>query len=196
MKLLVLSNVPGAVDRVIDLVQQHGNVVAKESMMTNDAIAYTAQGELHNGTYDQLIVIAKDPIGAGMILNKQEDVEAAVCDSAEDVKMANSNGANVIVIRNPDSDSLGDILNEAVGRSGASKIAAGIRIPSFARKPEPRPAQGQAQVQRRERERPMPAPKKVELSKEEAEAEEKLESLKTARNGNLVGKLKDALGIL
>ena len=51
MKFLVLSNIPGGVDRVVDAVQQRNSVVAKESGMTNDAMARTASEDLRNGLY-------------------------------------------------------------------------------------------------------------------------------------------------
>ena len=67
MKLLVLSGVSGSVDRVVDIIQQSNSVVAKESTMTNDALARAAQDALGAGSYDLILVIAKDPIGAGMV---------------------------------------------------------------------------------------------------------------------------------
>ncbi len=195
MKFLVLSNIAGSVDGVVDVVQQRHSVVAKESSMTNEAMARTAGEGLEKGQYDAVIVIAKDPIGAGMILNKQEGVEAAVCSSAEDVRMAKDNEANVIVIKDIGSDRLQDILDQIAGTDGvARRLKAGIRIPKAepkaaqrARQPERETGEGQPEKKQRDR--------REEADGEPTEEEKKLASISGTRKG-IAGKLKDALGIL
>jgi len=194
MRLLILSNISGSVDKVVDIIQQSNNVVAKESSMTNDAIARAAQDALSAGSYDLVLVVARDPIGAGMVLNKQGGLEAAVCGSAEDARLAKDNGANVIVIRDVRSDALGDMLAEVSGSSGVSqKIRASIKMPSFARRQEAEEEEKDVEVAVAPKARKAPAKKPVE--EESGEDEEKLRSLSSQRK-DLVGKLKDALGIL
>lgn len=194
MKLLVLSGVPGSIDGVVDIIQQSNSVVAKESAMTNDALARSAQDALASGSYDLILVIAKDPIGAGMVLNKKGEVEAAVCDSAEDARLAKDNGANVIVIRDVRSDALGDILGEVSGSQGVSqRIRAGIKMPSLGKRQE---AEGKDEEEKSAsvpKARKAPANRQAE--EEGGEDEEKLRSLSSQRK-DLLGKLKDALGIL
>ncbi len=197
MKLLVLSNVSGSVDKIIDIIQQSNGVVAKESAMTNEAIARAAQDALGAGSYDLVVVVAKDPIGAGMILNKQDEIEAAVCGSADDARLAKDNGANVIIIRDVRSDALGDILGEAAGSQGVSqKIRASIKMPSLGkrREVEEEEEEGEAAGAGAPKAKKAPA-RRQEVEEERSEDEEKLASLSSQRKG-IVGKLKDALGIL
>jgi hypothetical protein len=192
MKLLVLSGVSGSVDRVVDILQQSNSVVAKESTMTNEALARAAQAALETGTYDMVMVIAKDPIGAGMLLNKREMIEAAVCGSADDARLAKDNGANVIVIRDAGSDSLGDILKEVSGSAGISqKLRASVKIPALAKRQDSGEDEDQDAAPKA---RKAPARKPAE-EEDDSEDEQKLESLSAQRKG-IVGKLKDALGIL
>lgn len=194
MRLLVLSNVTGSVDSVVGMIPQSNNVVAKELAMTNDAIARAAQDALKAGSCDLVLVIAKDPIGAGMVMNKKEEIEAAVCDSAEDARLAKGNGANVIVIRDARSGSLGDMLAEISGSAGVLQRAT-IRMPSFGRRQAPEGEAEEGEDQRA----PAPKAKRMQPRKqpEEDSGEDaaKLESLSSQRKG-FVGKLKNALGIL
>jgi Ribose/Galactose Isomerase len=192
MKLLVLSGVSGSVDRVVDILQQSNSVVAKESTMTNEALARAAQAALETGTYDMVMVIAKDPIGAGMLLNKREEIEAAVCGSADDARLAKDNGANVIVIRDAGSDSLGDILKEVSGSAGLSqRLRASVKIPALVKRQDAEDDEDPGPVPKAKK---APAKKPAEEEDDSAD-EQKLASLSAQRKG-LVGKLKDALGIL
>jgi hypothetical protein len=194
MKLLVLSGIPGSVDGVVDIIQQSNSVVAKESTMTNDALARAAQDALGAGSYDLILVIAKDPIGAGMVLNKREEIDAAVCDSAEDARLARDNGANVIIIKNVRSDALGDILKEVSGSAGISqKIRSSVKMPSLGKRREADEDAEDGENDRAPKVKKAPAKKQVEEDNSAGEA--KLESL-SAQRKDLIGKLKDALGIL
>ena len=197
MKLLVLSGVPGSVDAVVDIIQQSNSVVAKELTMTNDAISRASRGALESGSCDLVLVVAKDPIGAGMLLNKQEGIEAAVCDSAEDARLAKGNGANVIVIRDVSSSALGDILGEVSGPSGVSQRARSvIKMPSFGKRQE---AEGSGEerenVQRPAAKDTKKIPPRKQPEEDNGEDDAKLESLSSQRKG-VVGRLKNALGIL
>jgi Ribose/Galactose Isomerase len=194
MKLLVLSGIPGSVDGVVDIIQQGNSVVAKESTMANDAIARAAQDALDAGSYDLILVIAKDPIGAGMVLNKREGLEAAVCDSADDARLAKDNGANVIIIKNVRSGALSDILKEVSGSAGIpQKIRASVKMPSIGKRREADEDSEDGEDARAPRAKKTPAKKQVE--EDDSEGEAKLESL-SAQRKDLLGKLKDALGIL
>lgn len=192
MKLLVLSNVSGGVDKVVDLLQQRNSVVAKESSVPNDALVQTVANELTKGTYDAVIVIARDPIGAGMLLNKQEGVEAAVCGSAEDVGMAQDNGANVIVIRDVRSDNLPDMLGELAGSAGVLK---GIRVPKIEIRAPSRAKQSE-KVRKDYAGGSQKGSRGREADDEpNTEDERRLASIAGTRKG-IIGKLKDSLGIL
>ncbi len=183
MKILVLSNVPGSVDRIVDILHTHHNVIAKEANIAESTIASTAAEQLAKKAYDQVIVVARDPIQAGMLLNKKEKVDAAVCHTPEDVKLAKSNGANVIIIRDINSAAAHEIIATA-----ASVSLRGLKIPQF-RMPEVH----QSQLEREE-----PAAKRRGImGSKNAKAEQKEGPPRRAADPNsVVGKIKDYLGIL
>ncbi|MDE1873794.1 MAG: hypothetical protein KGI04_01590 [Candidatus Micrarchaeota archaeon] len=204
MKILVLSNVLGSVDKIVDVLHDRHNVVAKEANMAESTMAGTAADQLNAGTYDQVIVVARDPIQAGMLLNKKEGVDAAVCGSVDDVTLAKSNGANAIVIRDIDADSVHEIVAQAAGIS-----LRGLRMPQMHAQP-----QQQARPQRVERSSEpsaplfkMPAFKMPQLlpkqqarnqvqKKAKQPAPEEYQPPRTARSGSMKDKIKDYLGII
>jgi hypothetical protein len=191
MKILVLSNVIGSVDRLVDMVQQGNSVVAKESPMTTEGLARSARAALKDGSYDLVVVAAQDPIGAGMLLNKQDGIDAAVCDSAEDAAAAKDNAANVVVIKDVRSDATEDILGTFAGVSAAAqRPKATAKLASFSKRPDA--AKKEA------------APRKAPPARQEededgddgdGEDESRLEAVSSGRK-DLIGKLKNALGII
>ncbi len=198
MKLLVVSNVSGSIDKIVDAVQQSHNVVAKEVSVSTSALAQTVGDQLRGGSYDEAIVIARDPIGAGMALNKQEGVEAAVCSNLEDAQLAKKNGANVIVIRNLDSEEVMDVINESVGSGGMIRNLKNIKMPKMPQKQaaveeEPEP-QAQAPAPK-EKPRAAKMGKKAEPQQPAEEEQEPEEASPPSRPG-IVGKIKDFLGIM
>ena len=196
MKLLVLSNVSGGVDKVVDAVQRNHNVVAKESTMANDALVHAAAGEIAKGLYDEIIVIAKDPRGAGMALNKHEGVEAAVCGSAEDVRMARGNMANVLLIRDLLSGELPELLDQiAVAGGVAQRIKTGIRMPRMEVRAPLGVGRDKAEMHENRGRDSRTTREREEVREEASEDEKKLTSVSGTRGG-IIGKLKDSLGIL
>ena len=192
MKLLVISNVSGSVDKIVDILQNRSNVIAKESNATSATIAPSAAEQLSSGAYDMVLVVARDPIGAGMLLNKQEGIDAAVCNSVDDVKLAKDNGANVIVVRDIDSAALQDIVVQAAGGG----FAHGMKMPQVKmpqmKMPEMKmPQMGQKQQPEREEKK-----QKSIMAKKQKEEEEEVEERHTSNDGTLIGKIKDYLGIL
>ncbi len=177
MKILVLSNVAGSVDKIMDILQSHHNVIAKEANIAESTMASTAADQLAKKAYDQVIIVARDPIQAGMLLNKKEKVDAAVCGSLEDVKLAKANGANVIVIRDINASSAHEIIANA-----ASPSLRGIKIPQI-RLPETKPQVSQTRG--------------TSDNKKNDEKEDEEEAPRRRANPNsLTGKIKDYLGIL
>lgn len=193
MRLLVLSNVPGSTDKIADILQNHSNIHSRDMPnVSNATIAQTAGEQLRGRSRDQVIVVARDPIGAGMLLNKQDGVDAAVCGSLDDVKLAKENGANVIVIRDINSNELQEIVAQAAGSGGVTHM---IKMPQMkmpqikmpeTRAPQPMPKQ----QEREEKRQKIVMPKKA---KQEAQQEEQT---RTHRSNGVVDKIKDYLGIL
>jgi len=200
MKILVLSNVLGSVDKIIDVLGERHNVVAKEANMAESTMASTAAEQLRAKAYDAVIVIARDPIQAGMLLNKKDGVDAAVCGSVDDVNLAKSNGANAIVIRDIHSDSAAEIVAQAAGMS-----LRGLRIPHMRA-----PQQAEEVAEQREPLFKLPSfrmpsllPKRQDSrrtapgQKREAQpAPEAAAQPRAARSGSIKDKIKDYLGIM
>jgi ribose 5-phosphate isomerase RpiB len=198
MKLLVLSNVPGSTDKIIETLERSNNIVAKEAGLTTAAIARSVGEEIRKAKYGEVIVIAKDPIGAGMALNKEEGVDAAVCSSVADAQLAKSNGANVFVIRDPNSDELNEILEEISESAGIIRgVKLNVKIPKFIKKQEERGGK-EVQDERKEADRKEMERREKERSDQNAtEAEESEENNeKPGGRAGIVGKLKDYLGII
>lgn len=192
MRILILSNVSGSVDKIVDVLQNSHNVTAKEANTSMATMAGTAAEQLRKGAYDEVFVVAKDPIGAGVLLNKQEGVIAVVCGSTEDVELAQQNGANVVVIRNIDSDTIYEIVTQAAGSGGMLRS---IKMPQIKiPKVLPKQQQTQQEIPAREDKR-----QKIVLAnkaRQEMEKDEEEESAHTPHDNSVVGKIKDYLGIL
>lgn len=214
MKILVLSNVLGSVDKVVEVLNDRHNVVAKEANMAESTMANAAADQLNSKMYDAVIVIAKDPIQAGMLLNKKEGVDAAVCGSVDDVNLAKSNGANAIVIRDIESDAVEGIVAQAAGLS-----LRGLRIPQFRAPQQAAQRAGPAQAKAQRTQEPaepsaplfkmpsfkmpqllpkqqaakhaMPSQKKMKQAQPEEEAPRR-----AAKPGSIKDKIKDYLGIV
>ncbi len=188
MRLLVLSNVPGSVDKIVDVLQSRHNVIAKEANMAESTIASMASEQLKGKSYDEVIVVARDPIQAGMLLNKKEGVDAVVCSTLDDVRLAKDNGANVIVIRDINSASVHEIVAQAAGMSFR-----GLKMPEM-RMPEVHMPQAQPRQQERE------APRRGILGSRKAKRPEPVEEEEAPRrgqkSGKIVDKIKDYLGII
>ena len=193
MKLLVLSNVPGSVDKLVSIVQKSHSVVAKETSMTTDQIVRSVAEEIESGTYDQVVVAAKDPIKTGMLLNKCDQVQAAVCGSVEDVEQARESGANAIVIRDTDSGELYGIVSKIVESGMTHTIRSSIKAPSLSILKKKAPGR---QWPSFHKDKPtQPEPQEEENVVTEDYADEELEEVSSKRKG-IIGKIKNALGIL
>ncbi|MGC8547651.1 MAG: RpiB/LacA/LacB family sugar-phosphate isomerase, partial [Candidatus Micrarchaeia archaeon] len=185
MRVLVLSNVQKGLDSVVGILDKAGhNIVAKEVSASTAELADMVSGELANG-YDVCVVIAKDPIGLSMLLNKRSDIFAAVCNSADDVALGKSNNANVFVVRNPKSTEIEPIVS-AISKLGYSKNFFKLSLPKFQlRFSSSKPQQPVLQQKKQ----------KEEQELEEDEEEEQEEQLGKGSKG-MLGKLKNALGIV
>ena len=195
MKMFVLSNIPGSTDRVLDALGDSVNVVAKESAMTTDALAGIVSDQMEKHAYDIVLVMAKDPIAAGMMMNKQEGIEAAVCSSAEDVSSASESGANVIILKDPKSKDLDAILYQVTQSKGLLK---GLKLSVKLPKPAPKPEADEKEDEEKE-----PAPHRLLKRKDKPKQEEPEEPEPEQDDGaqrpprkGITGKIKDYLGIV
>lgn len=173
---------------LVDILRSHHNVLAKEANMAESTMAGAAAEQLKEKKVDRVIVVARDPIAAGILLNKKEGVEAAVCSSVDDVRLAKDNGANVIIVRDINSGTAHEIIVNAVGGS-----LRGFKMPQI-KVPEVRVSRApQAQPERTESRHGILGRKKA---KRQPEPEEEKEPMRTAHPNSIVGKIKDYLGIV
>jgi hypothetical protein len=191
MKLLVLSNVFGASDVVVDALGDSVKVVAKEVSISTDAMAAMASELMNAHSYDRLIVLTKDPIRAGIVLNKQEGINAAVCSSIEDLMLANEGGANAIIIKDANAKETMDML----GQMGSGSVLQGLRnikLPTLPAKVRKEPATEERVATRAKIERHAEEPEK----EAEGAVDEKEEKQLGQPRSGVVGKIKDYLGII
>lgn len=177
------------IDPVVNELKQSHSIVAKEASMSVEELANTAYAELSN-SYDLCVVVAKDPIGATIALNKKEGIRAALCASAGDVLTGKADNANVFVIKDIKSDDITDLLQaiSKLGYSGLFRLAA-AKLQAF--KPQAQAqAQSQAQIENEK------AKKKSRQAEEEEETGEEEEEEPENSGKGLLGKIKGALGIV
>lgn len=178
MKVLAISNSEGCVERIADVFEStEASIVAKEEKESDDELFGRVSEAMGRGSYDYAIVVAGDHVAASISLNKFQNIRAALCDNREDMRLARSNGANVIIVR--------------ADQRKLDYLAAGVERQK--KRPE-KPA---------EQERAAPERKETKAAKEEkeekmgqAEDEPDLEGEPRGGGKGIMGKLKDSLGIV
>ncbi len=170
LKILAISNSEGCVERIVEAFENtDANIVAKEEKEGDEELFGRVSEAMNRGNYDYAIVAVDDHIAASITLNKLQNISAAVCDSRNEVRLARSHGANVIIVK--------------VDQKKFDYLAVGIEKQK--RKPE-------KMEQQRE------VPEKKEAREEKAGEEEEPEEDYAPRSSGkgLMGKIKDSLGIV
>ncbi|MEM0086844.1 MAG: hypothetical protein QXU16_01085 [Candidatus Micrarchaeaceae archaeon] len=196
MKVLLVSNMPNGADAISAEFESLGvNIVEKEVAGTLDTISGIINETAQSGNYDSILVITDNHISAGIELNKNEGIRAAVCSVPRDVPIAAKSNANVIVVsKDGDMRGIAKAVVDSLGRQRK------INVQAFAgsiKKQTPKPTQTDmienknVQIQH-----PKVAGSRTKAGNEEEERsdEEYEEPLKKPRSG-LFGRIKDALGI-
>lgn len=107
------------VDKLVSVLDSEGvTVVTKEINSDVKDMAKRAYDLFVKGNYDMIVAVPDNSVVANMAFNKFEGASAAVCDSVEEASVAKENDANVIIIKNPDSEELGDILATVTKKAG------------------------------------------------------------------------------
>jgi len=203
MRILVLSNVLNGFDTIVDALNSRHSIIAKQVSVGTEDLANMAVNGLASGNYDLCIVVARDPVGASIMLNKSEGISAAVCNSASDVELAKRNNANILVIKSLKPDDAAEIA-EAISQQGFSfnalrqiklpRIGIGIgKEPAAGQRP---PQQPQLQAQQQQKRQQQVRQKQNEESEEGEENEEEEEQARQAGGKGIIGKIKNALGII
>lgn len=175
IRILVVSNMPGEVDRATSSLEIEGaTVVAKETYGDAKNLAKYAYDAFSSGDYDFMAVISDNPTAADITLRKYDGITPAVCRDLDDARNAREAGEiNVVVLKGAEDGIDGAIQMFAKGGSIASHIKA--RIPTV-----PRPA-------------PRRAPEELHSSRHN---EDPKTYVSMPRRPGVGGWIKDALGIV
>lgn len=172
LKILAISNVEDCAESIVEVFENSdASVVAKEEQAGSEELARMASDGLSKKGYQYAIVVTDNHIGADIALNKLQNVRAAVCAGPDDLKLAISNNANVIIVKSTDRrfDYLSDLLKSE----------------SSSQKQQPK-KQRQETIQKQQS-----APQKPEPKEEEPEPKRS-----GGGKGGIFGQLKDSLGIM
>ncbi len=100
MKILAISNISGAVERVADMFENtNASVMAKEEANDIAGIRDKISAAFSKGIYDYAVVVVEDYISATAILNKSDEITAAVFDSEDDMAFLNGSKVNTLIIK-------------------------------------------------------------------------------------------------
>ncbi|MGC8586362.1 MAG: RpiB/LacA/LacB family sugar-phosphate isomerase [Candidatus Micrarchaeia archaeon] len=144
-------------------------------------------------SYDILFAITRKPIELGISANKNENIRAAVCKSADDIIEARKSGVNLIVLDSSmvTKDSMANIASEWLSNEGI-KSSVMKTISSFIAKEgkESKQVQVPSQVSKQK--------KRTNDAEDEGKEEKERDyenKEENPRNGSgLVGRIKSALG--
>jgi hypothetical protein len=131
MKILAISNIPGATEKIADILESPDiNIMAKEENSDIEGIRDRISYAFSKGTYDYAIVVVDNHIKATAILNKAEGITAAVFDSEEDMGLIEGSGINTIMVKasrkNPSF--ISSIISASTHFSKAPESASKIRF--------------------------------------------------------------------
>ena len=118
---------PGAVEELFNNIPDASGVIAKEIAVDTDKFMESVRKAACDKAYSMCIVIPKDYIKASIMLNRNRDINAAICSSEADLHYAKENNANVIIIKHGDiSSTATEFLTEffkASAQPVAEKVA-------------------------------------------------------------------------
>ncbi|HUB92849.1 MAG TPA: RpiB/LacA/LacB family sugar-phosphate isomerase [Candidatus Saccharimonadales bacterium] len=185
MKILAISNVEGCAERIVEAFEDtDASIVAKEESDGTEELAEKVSQAIGRRVYEYAVVAVDDQVGATIALNKMGNIRAAVCDSAEDVRLARKNDANVMIVRASMKrfDYLAGAAGQAAKPERDAKQKKVFEMKKQEEKEEPKEQRKKQQQQEKEEE-------------EEPEDEEDDDYQKGSGKG-MLGRLKDHLGII
>lgn len=182
MKIYIISNSYDKSESFENALEKlDANITLKEVSSDEKKIANLASAALESKAPNFVLVFVKDPIAANMYLNKQRNINSAVCNSNRDFELARKNNINVIVV--------GDDLDDA---DGFAKMLMSNGMQKMSQKSKPSQSKNQDQ-------KPTNHDKgQVRDQKQKAEEDEQSESQddQLPKRPGIIGHLKDALGII
>ena len=103
---------PGAVEELFNNIPDASGVIAKEITANTDKFVESVRKAASDKAYSICIVIPEDYIKASIMLNRNGNINAAICSSEADMRYAKENNANVIIIKQGDMSSTAKLLDE------------------------------------------------------------------------------------
>ena len=195
IRILVVSNVPGAGDSAVSSLEVDGaTIVAKETGHDARALAKYSGDFFASGNYDAMVVISDNPTATDVALRRHEGIVATVCRDIDDARSARENDANTIVLKAGDSTPAGDIIGAFMKGGG---FRPRLRVPAVSKAPmqhsDPAAEQPQHHVHA-----PQDTVRKIAFRpKDEPVAQqEPYEEPQMPKRPGVGGWLKDALGIV
>ncbi len=183
MRVFLISNVPGSIDRLVDMLGQVCSVVAKEVGSDVNGMGKSVNEAVKNG-YGLVIAVPDDPVAAGMQFNKYDAVNAASCSSDDDIKKAFADSANVLILSGY-LHSYAPIIERLRSVEGGADAEAKLQKAAHKEKAA-RPEEKKPEKE----EKPAKEPRHAEKAVAETE------HMPKARRKGLFNSLKDSLGIL
>lgn len=190
IKILIITNIQSAADTMLDSIDFGGaTVVSREVSGDVRSLAKSTAALFVNGGYDFAIAITDNTVAASIALNKYDGITSVVCHDAEEARSARSQGVNVVIIKQNNTDIADSIVNAFAKGMG---LQLKIKIPSITltqTRPQPEEAKETRQVV---------APKKQQAMPQAAQQErpERLDGPAQASRPGVMGWIKDSLGII
>lgn len=181
MKIYIISNSYDKSELFENALEKHNaNITLKEVSTDEKKIADLASEALANKSPDFVLVFVKDPVAANVYLNKQRNINSAVCNSNRDFELAQKNDINVIVV--------GDDLDDA---DGFARMLMSNGAQKMQQKPKTLQPKGELPKPTKEGKKPTHEQKQEFEEEEEPNEEDSL-----PKRPGIIGHLKDALGII
>jgi ribose 5-phosphate isomerase RpiB len=98
LRIYVIGESEEEVDSAVELISNKGAIVVAKEVNSFEHLKKEVEASIDKGL---VVVIPKDPIKANITLNKLENVNAAQCSNADEVRLALYNNANVIIMSKP-----------------------------------------------------------------------------------------------
>ena len=113
MKILLATNIRGISDEILgELAGESDSIISKETTGDTKELIRSVYKLESSGNFNITVVVPDDHVAASILLNKYQDLRAAVCSSGDDIRLAVKNTANVIILKNTGADKVLSAIRE------------------------------------------------------------------------------------
>ncbi|MCL4365349.1 MAG: RpiB/LacA/LacB family sugar-phosphate isomerase [Candidatus Marsarchaeota archaeon] len=197
IKILIISNIEGAIDSVVNSLDLEGiTVMTKEVAGDSKTLAKQACDLLSSGRFGFIIALPTNPIVANLTFNKYEGITSAVCHDLSDVKSAREENSNVMIVKSPGGD-MGRMISAFVKGGGFGSMK--IKLPTITldeMKPQVQQLQQKVQQQIQQAETPEQKKSPLQLKKFSHSIMEAPVEDQVPKRPGISGWIKDSLGII